>query len=252
MTMLIMTFFVIFAFIAAIFRKRSLVLLNIGIALILLFTIGTGLAPRIAAQHLQIYAPLLEPEWKSANAIIVLGLGTVEWPGAKYISSPPVGFSRTEEAARLYYNCKKKSENCKLLTTGGDPSQTGLAEADVMARDLASLGIPIADILIEPKSNNTFQNAQFSSEILRRSSFDQIILVTSGLHMNRSLLYFSHFLIRAIPAPSDYWQAKQTVLPLAYNLTLMDMAVHEFMGLIRFQIYNVMGWNAKPVVLPQN
>lgn len=251
MSLAVVTVFLLIALLAALLRKRSIVLLGIGFSLILLFAIGTGLLPRLALRDLQTMPPLLDPQWKNQNAIVVLGYGTVHWPQTDYVSTPTLAYSRTMEAARLFFNCKKKTEHCLLLASGGDPSGTGTAEATAMARDLKALGVPEASILLETNSNSTFQNAQLSSPLLHAGQFDQVMLVTSGLHMRRSLLYFSHFLINAVAAPADHWRARHTLLPVAHNFSLMDMAAHEYVGLIRYQIYNMMGWNVKPEIKPQ-
>ena len=72
-----------------------------------------------------------------------------------------------------------------------------------MARELKEIGVAENDLLAESKSNHTFQNAQFSSAILESKSFDQTIIVTSGVHMSRSMLYFSHFIDKPVAAPAE-------------------------------------------------
>ncbi len=112
-----------------------------------------------------------------------------------------------------------------------------------MRRELREIGIPESDVLIESKSNNTFQNAQFSSEILQTHAVDQTIVVTSGLHLPRALLYFSHFGVRALGAPADRLTSIASVFPLAHNFAFTDIAVHEYLGFLRYRFYNWMDWN---------
>lgn len=245
MSLIFITLLLLLALFAVLLRKYSLSLFFLIFSFILLFAIGTGLLPRLALNNLQTTAPLLNPEWKNNNAIVVLGFGSMKWPQTDYIGLPPIAYSRIIETAKLYFDCKKKATHCQLFVSGGDPLANGKSEAQLMARDLQALGIAEADISIEPNSNSTFQNAQFVSPMLHAGQFDQVILITSGLHMRRSLLYFSHFLINATPAPSDYWQPFKTWLPVAHSFSLLDMALHEYIGLIRYQIYNMMGWNVK-------
>jgi uncharacterized SAM-binding protein YcdF (DUF218 family) len=45
---------------------------------------------------------------------------------------------------------------------------------------------------------NTWQNAQLCAAWLQSHPQDQIVLVTSGVHVRRSLLYFGHFGVRAM------------------------------------------------------
>lgn len=248
MSLIVITVLLLASLVAALSRKRSLVLLCLGLSLIFLFSIGTGLLPRLALRTLQTATPLVDPQWKTHNAIVVLGYGSIKWPQADHISIPTLAYSRIMEAARLYFDCKKKSSHCIIIASGGDPAGNQISEAELIARDLKALGIPETDFSLEPNSNSTFQNAQFVSPMIHSGQFDQVVLVTSGLHMRRSLLYFSHFLVNATAAPADHLRALHTLFPIAHNFSLMDMTLHEYLGLIRYQIYNMMGWNAKPEV----
>jgi uncharacterized SAM-binding protein YcdF (DUF218 family) len=70
-----------------------------------------------------------------------------------------------------------------------------------------------------------------------------VVLVTSGVHLRRAELYFRHFGIRAVPVRADYVDAVITPVPQAYNFLLMDVALHEYTGLARYRVYNLLGWN---------
>lgn len=231
------------------------------------FGAGCGVLPRMLLGGLQNYPHSPELVWKRRNVVVLLGAGTVRWPSEKRTSSTVFGYSRMHEAARLYTRCKtdrpgeypkeypkdylKDSKDnlqvdqreCRVLITGGDPLQNGVSEAEVMKSELGEVGVPARDVILDTKSNNTFQNAQFSSEVLKARGFDQIILVTSGVHGKRSLAYFSRFIDESRLAPSDRMEAKMSVLPLAYNLLLTDFAIHECLGLVKFRIYNALGLN---------
>lgn len=147
---------------------------------LLVILIGTGVLPRLLLNQLQTYDHVSRADWKSKNAIVVLGLGTVRWPDSEFVSTHALGCSRIQEAARLYSDCKRAERVCQILTSGGDPSNTGRSEAAIMARELEDLNVNKSDVIIEGESQNTFQNAQFSSELLRKANFDQVYLVTSG------------------------------------------------------------------------
>lgn len=66
------------------------------------------------------------------------------------------------------------------------------------------------------------------------------------MYLKRSLLYFSFFDIRAIPVLADYMKAYFSVAYLAYNF-IADLALHEYVGIIRFSIYNFFGWNKRSI-----
>jgi hypothetical protein len=52
-----------------------------------------------------------------------------------------------------------------------------------------------------------------------------------------------HFAVRALPARADYVGAVMSPLPLAHNFLLMDLTVHEYAGLLRYRVYEMLGWN---------
>jgi uncharacterized SAM-binding protein YcdF (DUF218 family) len=130
-----------------------------------------------------------------------------------------------------------------ILVSGGDPAKHLISEAEVMQRELGELGIPAESILLEAKSKNTYENAKFASAMLHVQKRDTYVLVTSGFHMKRSLLYFSHFGIHPIAAPSDRLHRLRTWLPLSYHAFLTDLAWNENIGILQFYFYEFMGWN---------
>lgn len=243
MSFLMIVLFIFLAFVFAVFRKRKCVLATLSLSLILIFVIGSGLLPDLALQSLQTQNYNLEPQWKDQNAIVVLGGGTTQLAKTNQVFNSPLSSSRVQETARLYFRCKKQSPNCLIITSGGNTMGHNLPEAEVIARDLKDLGVAAEDIIPENRSLNTFQNAQFSSEIYKGRNVNRLVLVTSGLHMRRALVYFSFFGTTPIGAPSDYWQIHLSIWPQAYHFAVMDMILHEYLGLIRFQFYNLMGWN---------
>lgn len=230
------------AFFLILLKRRRLASFFALLGLIFLILAGSGILSNLALNELQTHS-VTTSQWEESNLIIVLGSGTILKNGADHLSSQVMGASRLISAAHLYFNCKKHSENCTILTTGGDPQKRGISEAAVMKRELQELGIPSSDILKEDRSHNTFQNAKFTSHLLEKRSEEKIILVTSGIHLPRALLYFSHFKTKAQGYPADHLLATISLLPKAQNIVYLDMALHEYLGILRYDFYNFMGWN---------
>ena len=212
--------------------------------------ISTGVIPKYLLDKLQqdyaIKAPI---EWQDNNAIILLGAG-LEKVGDTInnmdnIEPPFHAFGRIYEAARLYNLCMSTEQTCKIIVSGGDTHKLGSTEAAVYKKRLTLIGVDEDNIIAEPNSLNTWQNAQFTSEILREGNFDNSVLVSSGLHIKRSQLYFAHFGVRATPIRADYMSAQVSWLPLGYNFALTDFALHEWIGFWRYDIYNMIGANQK-------
>lgn len=225
-------------------KRRGASFAACSVAIFLLLFVGQGWLPRILLNGLQSVPPLSGNDWKAKNAIVVLGAGALEWPEISYFTTHPLGFSRLVEAARLYFKCKQAAKACYVLTSGGDPEANGVSEAEVMKRELVEIGVSETDILTESKSNNTFQNAQFSSSILKSLELDKIVLVTSGVHLRRAMLCFSHFKVDAVGAPSDRLEPIYSLIPIAHNFAFSDLALHEYLGFLIYKLYNFMGWNA--------
>jgi len=75
-------------------------------------------------------------------------------------------------------------------------------------------------------------------------TFDHLVLVSSGIHVRRAALYFSHFGVHALVVRGDYVRASLGVLPNSWNFLLLDLALHEYIGILRYHVYNLLGWNA--------
>lgn len=213
----------------------------------LLVTAVLGLPPLPSAllSSLQEHDEGVYPEWKTKNAIVVLGAGTL--PGKQRVELTSNGRVRVQRAADLYFSCARtKKRGCQLFLSGGDPLKNGATEAAVMARELEAIGVPKAELTLEDQSRNTFQNARNTAPLVRGKGYELTVLTTSDTHMRRALLFFSFFLVDAVPAPADRLTAFRAKLPVSFNLTATDVAMHEYLGILQFRFYNLMGWNKRP------
>jgi uncharacterized SAM-binding protein YcdF (DUF218 family) len=244
-----MTLLILLLFIAAVcltilkYTKTSILAVIAAFACFLMA--GSGVLPLLLVRHLQSpYASEAKPHWGKHNAIVVLGAGNTKVPGKDdIIKANVMSYSRIHEAARLYLSCKKSHNVCTLILSGGDPSATGTSQAAVYRHHLLDLGVNNSDIQLEPRSRNTYENSKFTSAVLHQKFYDRVFLVTSGIHQKRSLLYFSRFGISATPAPADYTAPWLSLVPVGYNFAVTDFAIHEYIGIIKFHVYNFLGWN---------
>lgn len=225
-------------------RKTSLFLSLVLISSFVL--IGSGLIPRYLLNDLQTdYESKPDIQWSGNNAIVLLGAGTQLIKSTQEFEPAFFSFGRINEAASQYKDCAKTQTTCTVIISGGDAQNNGVTEADVYQQQLLRLSVPIRDIIQEPNSVNTWKNAQLTSDLMKHHKFDNIVLVSSGLHIRRSELYFNHFGLNVIPVRADYMAAQVSWLPLWYNFAVTDFALHEQIGFARYNIYNFMGWNSK-------
>lgn len=225
-------------------RRCSRALL--ALALIVLLAVGCGPLPNWLLARLQADVAVDAPvAWGQRNAIVLLGAGTVRVAGTGQVEASLFAYGRIAKAAELYRACRQAERVCKVEVSGGDARGLGQSEAAIYAGDLQRLGVDSADLLPEPRSMNTWQNAQFSGPLLKAYGADRVLLVSSGFHLRRGMLYFTHFGIHATPVRADYVSGIASWKPLSYNFTMSDMALHEYAGIARYHWYNVMGWNVQ-------
>jgi uncharacterized SAM-binding protein YcdF (DUF218 family) len=127
-------------------------------------------------------------------------------------------------------------------------------EADAMQELLMAYGVPEDAIVREVRSRNTYENALYVREIADAEGFNQILLVTSGLHMPRSVAIFEHQGFEVLPAPADFlatwdvegrtsdlgvdgWVLK--MIPNSERLDFSTRSLREYIGMV---VYRLRGW----------
>ncbi|WP_017655495.1 YdcF family protein [Fortiea contorta] len=187
----------------------------------------------------------------NADAIVVLG-------GATKSASPPrPGVDLSEQGDRIIYAAQlyRQQKAPIIILSGGriDWRGGGASESADMADILTSIGIPADVIIQEPDSLNTYENAVNVRKILQSRNISRVLLVTSAMHMPRSLKIFQRQDIEAIATPTDFLISENEVqelgsspkaailnlLPDTNNLHQFTNALKEYIGLF---VYSLRGW----------
>ena len=230
-------------------RQTKTALITLTLVIAALWLVGSGVLTAALVDKIQMSDRAGETTWRSRNVIVLLGWEMERWPSGE-VTTGLRGAARVSEAAHQYFGCRLKAKVCKIILSGGDPLARGRPEAEAMAQDLRQLNVASADLILEPRSNNTFKNAEYSTALIKDRNFDHIVLVTSGFHLRRSLLYFAHFTTQPIQGiPADHLDPEISAVPQTYNFTLFDLAVTEILGLWRYRVYNSLGWNPPRVAI---
>jgi uncharacterized SAM-binding protein YcdF (DUF218 family) len=146
--------------------------------------------------------------------------------------------------ARLYggYRIYQKL-GCDIFPSGGSGvvRSNELSIAVVMQDVLLSWGIDKEKIIIEDLSKTTLESAKYSLKKLEEEGYQRIILVTSALHMRRSVKCFKRGEIKIIPAPVNYILGIEPsnildFLPNAGTLSNNFYAIHEWIGLLYYSL----------------
>jgi uncharacterized SAM-binding protein YcdF (DUF218 family) len=144
---------------------------------------------------------------------------------------------RVVTAARL-----QRRLGVPVVVSGGKVFDHLDAEAPVVARILADLGVPREKILVEAKSRDTVENARRAKEILSANGLRRPLLVTSATHMWRAAMVFGKAGVAVTPVPSGFrtWRGKPypwvSYLPSAGALHESGNALREYLGVIYFRI----------------
>lgn len=89
----------------------------------------------------------------------------------------------------------------RLLLTGGT-NDSRPTEAAVMARLARERGLTDAQLVLEPKSRSTFENALHCAAILRAENDLEVLLVTCDFHVARAAAQFRAHALTVWPVPS--------------------------------------------------
>jgi uncharacterized SAM-binding protein YcdF (DUF218 family) len=222
----------------------------IGIALVILCVSGNTWFSNWLVQSLE-WQNIPKTELPTADAIVVLGGGT----RSQGYPRPDVDFSdagdRVWYGANLYHAGKAP----KIIVSGGRIAWKGSGnpESEDLTKLLVRMGVPAVDIIPEGNSLNTRENGVYVQKILKANNFKTILLVTSAMHMPRSMAIFKWLGIRAIAAPTDYRVSKLELdepnlqtesvilsfIPDEEHFSRTTQAIREYIGIL---VYRLKGW----------
>jgi uncharacterized SAM-binding protein YcdF (DUF218 family) len=126
-----------------------------------------------------------------------------------------------------------------ILVSGGVLRQGDPPIAAVMGESLRDdFQIPVR--WLEPRSHDTWENAEYSARILHADGISTVYLVTHAWHMRRAILAFHHFGINVIPAPVQFDRYPDLslfyLLPTVYGWQITYYAVHEWLGYLDYAV----------------
>jgi uncharacterized SAM-binding protein YcdF (DUF218 family) len=229
-------------------RRRVLARLCLGLGLAVLAVCGNGWVVHAMVRSLE-WAHLPPDPVPNADAILVLSGGI----HARSAPRPTVEVS--EAGDRVLYGAElfRRGHAPQIVCTGDvGPGTIGRRpEAEDMADLMVMVGVPRSAIMLETKARNTHDHAVNLCPMFAERQIRRVLLVTSAIHMRRSLGVFRHSCptVEYIPAPTDF-RAIQRVpapwyrvlagfIPTPYNMVDFTDATHEYLGML---YYRLRGW----------
>lgn len=184
------------------------------------------------------------PPWDAArgapDGIIVLG-GSIDADLSAAHDVPVISaaLDRIVASAALAH----RYPNARILFTGGSANllSNDAREADYAASLFESLGISKQRLIMERRSRNTEENAEFSRAMAAPKNGERWLLVTSAYHMPRSVGLFRKAGFDVEPYPVGWRVGGRDHLSAFSNLAVdglerTDLAVREWMGLIAYRL----------------
>lgn len=221
--------------------KASRRLLGLAIASIAL--LGFEKPPAMLLSMLEgQHPPLAIQDTQSYRGVVVLGGATAHPSIYQETSQIPTGEAgeRMSEAAALML----QHPDWKLIFAGGEGRllKTGVAEADLALVYFERFGIEASRIILEGGSRNTRENAANVAKLLGDDCDKKWLLITSAFHMPRSVTQFNRLGCDLTPYPVDFRAHSQvgwSDYSLASSLLKWQTVLHEFLGLVVYQLISV-------------
>jgi uncharacterized SAM-binding protein YcdF (DUF218 family) len=183
------------------------------------------------------------PPWDAArgapDGIVVLG-GSIDadLSAAHGAAIVRTAADRIIAAAALAH----RYPNARVIFSGGNPNLVAndAREADFAGALFESLGTSKARLMMERRSRNTDENAEFSKALAAPKDGERWLLVTSALHMPRSIGLFrkTGFNVEAYPVD---WRLGERADLLTFSAIALDglgrtdIAMREWMGLVAYR-----------------
>jgi len=191
------------------------------------------------------FHPLAASDVPAGNtAVVLLGSGSMtrtDWSDRPISVLDSIGAERTLEAARIY----SLLHPLWVISSGGliDPDDDeNEPSGKTMKTALVALGVPEDRIIVESRSRTTREEATLVAGMLPALQIRSVVLVTSALHMRRSLAVFRSAGVEVIPAVARDWQPDEwlfRLLPTQAGLRESAQVAHEIAGMV---YYRMRGW----------
>jgi uncharacterized SAM-binding protein YcdF (DUF218 family) len=185
------------------------------------------------------------PPWDAShgapNGIVVLGGGIDTDPSQAHGEA---AFSSSGGRIIAAAMLALRYPNARILYSGGNAHFVGdnsAREADYALKVFEGLGIARDRLIMERRSRNTFENAEFSKALASPKPGEHWLLLTSAFHMPRSIGIFRAAGFTVEPYPTDWrlaGRADLTHFPVSSEEGFQhtNIAVREWMGLIAYRL----------------
>jgi uncharacterized SAM-binding protein YcdF (DUF218 family) len=161
-------------------------------------------------------------------------------------STPPRELAGLNEAAERFTEAvalARRLPNARVVFSGGSGAlfTTEAPESETAARLFEGLGVAKERVTLESASRDTYENALFTSRLIKPGTGERWLLVTSGWHMPRAVGCF-----RAVGFPVEAWpvdfRTSLSFRPWRFHPAItegwrrIDFVTREYVGLIAYYV----------------
>ncbi|CAM3699702.1 YdcF family protein [Aquirufa aurantiipilula] len=216
-------------------------------SLILVLILTNGFICNFFIKNWEVDAPDI-PTNKTYTWGIVLTGGMV-----KYADGHPnrISFGSVSDRMLQTFHLYQQGAIKKILVSGGETSIPNLIvdntqESLNVRKLLIKMGVPSRDIFVENKARNTYENALYSSQMLKNYiKKDTVVVITSALHLRRAVMCFEKQGFNVRPYSADILK-KDTQPGILSNFKPSEKSLENFFHLTRefvgIVVYKLQGY----------
>jgi uncharacterized SAM-binding protein YcdF (DUF218 family) len=206
-------------------------------ATVMFFAIGVTAVPRSVLRALEdTYVPTTVALESLAGAII---LGGSEDAGIKGVERGQVLFNGAGERLTTGARLLRQYPNYVLVHTGlsGRLDPRGMSESEMARRFFTEQGVDLSRVFFENRARDTYENALLTKQLPGVDTTRRWLLVTSAIHMPRSMAVFEKLGWHVEAMPVDY-QTGRTISLWHYSIVGgaadWQTVIHEILGFVAY------------------
>ncbi len=193
------------------------------------------------------YPPLLNPPTSPKMDRIVVLAGYAEehrgFPVTTNVSKQTI--STLSEGLRIY----RLLPGAKMIMSGGVVREGEKPVAAAMSEFLQEMGVPVQDVIVEGKSQNTYENLGEVKRIVGSAPF---VLVAQACDLRRAVAVARKLHMNPVAAPAGHWALQYHMssstpeeiliylgaflFPSVENLSRAQWAYHEYVGYLWYRL----------------
>jgi uncharacterized SAM-binding protein YcdF (DUF218 family) len=203
------------------------------VAVVLFFAVGFTAMPRLVVRQFEdTYSPTTVALDSLAGAIV---LGGSEDAGLKAVERGQVLFNGAAERLTTGTRLLRQYPGYLIVHTGfsGRLAPSGMTESEMARRFFSEQGADLSRVIFEDRARDTYENALLTRQLAGVDPSRGWLLVTSALHMPRSMAVFEKLGWNVEPMPVDYQTGRTIPLwdySIARGATDWQAAIHEIVG----------------------